>query len=735
MFSYFKSIHNKIIFWTLLPTFFVMGVLSVFSLVTIKNAALEVVRKRDAEVAEMAGQRLAENMARYPLFLQTLADTPALKAGDFEGMDRAMAQSRNWLHFFDGGIFFFTPQGRRAWCYPEKSFYTEEVFPDVAGFQALGRTLRPYFSDILTAGGRDLILIAVPMVGPDNAFAGVVAGVCSLNFSTLGTTYTKVLEYKSGEASYAYLVDRKGRVLYHRQPSLIGESALVNEPVTAVIAGGTGAMVTKNITGEKVISGYAPVPGTGWGIVTQGNWSLIQDLIRVYTRYSLIILWGGGIIFALAVSFFMQRLLEPVRDLTQGAAQIANGHFIEIPVKKTGDEIEVLSRQFNSMARAMKASFSAIHNRIDELNQAQKALTRSEEKIRGIINAVNDVMLMVDDTGEVQWINDKARQVMGAQAEGAPYYKPLYRRPEPPEDCIVAACFEQGAENDTEIQLWNQGKYQDFWLTANVAQRNTAGRVTRVVVVCRNLTEKKRLRSEVLRNAQLAALGELAAGVAHEINNPINGIINYAQIVEDLQALPQNNPHSQLPSRIIKEAERIAIIVSKLLSFARAGTEKKEAVMISEVMEDSLDLTRAMLRKEHIQVEMNIPVDLPPCRAVIHQIQQIFLNIIGNARYALNQKYPGVDPDKRLVITCSVVREEGEPAMVRTEFKDYGVGISKTVLGKICNPFFSTKPPDQGTGLGLSISYGIIEEHDGELDIRSVEGKWTVVTIDLPVWV
>ncbi|MCG8566792.1 MAG: ATP-binding protein, partial [Desulfobacterales bacterium] len=397
-------------------------------------------------------------------------------------------------------------------------------------------------------------------------------------------TYTKVLEYKQGKDSYAYLVDRKGRVLYHRQPSLIGASVTNQEPVQRVIAGETGTLVTRDITGE------------------------------------------------------------------------------------------------------------------------------------------------------ILWINDKARRVMGDQAEGAPYFKALYRQPEPPEDCIVSACFLGGVENDTEIQLWNRGKYQDFWLTANVVQRNKAGKVTRVVVVCRNLTEKKRLRSEVLRNAQLAALGELAAGVAHEINNPINGIINYAQIVEDLQALPQNNPHSQLPGRIIKEAERIAIIVSKLLSFARAGTEKKEAVAITEVMEDSLDLTRAMLRKEHIQVEMHIPADLPPCRAVIHQIQQIFLNIIGNARYALNEKYPGADPNKKLVISCSVVEEDTEVPMVRTEFKDHGIGIPKAILDKICNPFFSTKPADQGTGLGLSISYGIIEEHDGELDIRSIQDKWTRVTIDLPLW-
>ncbi|MCG8565988.1 MAG: HAMP domain-containing protein, partial [Desulfobacterales bacterium] len=495
--SPFKSIHIKIIFWTLLPSFFVMGVLSVLSLVTIKNTALEVVQRRDVELAEMTGKRLAENLARYPLFLQTLAEGQSRSGQAPTSDDGGVARGRNWLHFFDGGIFFYDTRGAVTGFYPRETFYKAPQFPDAKGFRTLRKTLRPFYSDILTVKNRDMVLIAVPILGADNEFAGAVAGVCSLNYSTLGTTYTKVLEYKSGKASYAYLVDRKGRVLYHRQPSLMGEPATDREPVQRVIAGEIGTLVTRDITGEKVISSYAPVPGTGWGVITQGDWSLIQDLIRFYTRYSLLILWGGGVVFALVVSFFMQRLLEPVRDLTQGAAQIANGHFIEIPVKETGDEIEVLSRQFNSMARAMKASFGAIHGRIDELNRAQKALRQSEEKIRGIINSVNDVMLMVDDTGEILWINDKARRVMGDQADGAPYFKALYRLPSPPEDCIVSTCFATGVENDTEIQLWNQGKYQDFWLTANVVQRDKAGKVTRVVVVCRNLTEKKRRRAEV----------------------------------------------------------------------------------------------------------------------------------------------------------------------------------------------------------------------------------------------
>ena len=729
---FLKRIHTKIIFGALIPVLLVMGVITLLALVTIENTALEVVIKRDAELAEIAANRLSENLQKYPRLLRELAEKAEANNTLFT-TDAGAVRTRNWLHIFDGGIFIYDREGHVTWSYPEDSREAHPTFPDPDGFSAIKNRLRPFFSNIITSGESDrrIIVIGVPIVDKSGECSGVVAGISSVNTSALGATYTRVLEYKSGQRSYAYLVDGHGRALYHRHSSLIGSDMTDRAPVERVLTGETGAMVTENPSGERVIAGFAPVPGTDWGIVTQGNWSMIKDLIRFYTRLFLIILWAGGTLSGLLIFFLIQRLMRPVRELTRGAEEIANGKFIEIPVTPTGDEIELLTRQFNSMARTTNASFTNLNRRLQDLEKARLALARSEEKISGIINAVNDAMLMVDDTDMVRWVNDKGRTLFGAKAEESPYYEVLYHQAVPPEDCIIRDCFNTGAENDTELKILNNGRFQDFWCTCSVVQRHRDGRVARVVVVCRNLTEKKRLRQEVLRNAQLAALGELAAGIAHEINNPINGIINYAQIIEDLSEGEAEGPHAELPQRIKKEGERIAIIVSKLLSFARAGAERKEPLIIRETVEDVLDLTAAMLKKEYIVIEMDIPDTLPAARAVVHQIRQIFLNIVSNARYALNEKYPGEDPDKKLIISCTPA--EGG-TMVRTVFRDHGTGIPKKLMEKICNPFFSTKPADQGTGLGLSISYGIIEEHDGELDIQSVHGFWTEVTVDLPVW-
>jgi len=246
----------------------------------------------------------------------------------------------------------------------------------------------------------------------------------------------------------------------------------------------------------------------------------------------------------------------------------------------------------------------------------------------------------------------------------------------------------------------------------------------------RNITEKKTLQADAMRNARLASLGELAAGVAHEINNPINSIINYAQIL--INRGNKQAKEIKIPKGIIKEGERIEKIVKNLLSFARERKEKKSSVYIQDILSESMDFTQSMLRKDKIKLKWDIPAHLPGITANAQQIQQVFLNIISNARYALNHKYIEADKDKLLEIKSEMIDRDGAKK-IRTTFYDKGTGIPLNILDRICDPFFSTKPPDKGAGLGLSISHGIIKDHEGKLWLESVEGKYTKVIIELPV--
>jgi len=251
----------------------------------------------------------------------------------------------------------------------------------------------------------------------------------------------------------------------------------------------------------------------------------------------------------------------------------------------------------------------------------------------------------------------------------------------------------------------------------------------KVVALLRDVTHKKASLAAIMRAEQLAALGEMAAGVAHEINNPINGIINYAQIVvnkSDGKGLVRD-----IGERMIREGNRIARIVEGLLSFAQCKKEEKTLCAVEEILSDSLSLTSVQMRKDNIEVRTRIPAGLPKILGQANEIEQVFVNIISNAIHALNQKYPGPHEEKFLAITAETANGSGRP-YVRISFRDTGSGIPADLIDKVRNPFFSTKTDGKRTGLGLSISHGIINDHEGQLKIESVEGEFTCVRVDLP---
>lgn len=224
-------------------------------------------------------------------------------------------------------------------------------------------------------------------------------------------------------------------------------------------------------------------------------------------------------------------------------------------------------------------------------------------------------------------------------------------------------------------------------------------------------------------------LDDLAAGVAHEINNPVNSIINYAQILVD--RLAQYPTERDLAGRIITEGERIAGIVQNLLICTGPTAWGKSTIHIQDLFEDCLNLFRDQLRRDGIRLMMEIGQGLPQIHVNSSQIRQVILNIISNARHALNERYSGRHPEKVLSVSVRGIRVE-QCDFVRIEFLDHGTGIPHELLGKVLKPFFSTKPGSMGNGLGLSTSSAIVIQHGGKMLVESVFGQFTRITVDLP---
>jgi signal transduction histidine kinase len=364
--------------------------------------------------------------------------------------------------------------------------------------------------------------------------------------------------------------------------------------------------------------------------------------------------------------------------------------------------------------------------RTAELSENERKFRKLSQEFHTLLNAISDTLILLSPEMEVLWTNranDLELNETVSDVVGQYCYKLLHDRSAPSEDSPITRCFDT-AEKEVAVVTHN-GAVLDI----RAFPIKEAERVSSVLLLVSDISEKMAMQAEAMQAGHMASLGELAAGVAHEINNPITGIINYGQIL--INECGPESMEKDIGERIVKEGERIGRIVKTLLSYARGGREEKRPTRVPAILEESIILIQAQIRKESINLKIDLPDDLPEVDANFQQIQQGFINIINNARYALNEKYPGRHKNKSLKITGEKVTIS-DRQYVRIVFHDQGVGISAHELSVLTKPFFSTKPFGKGTGLGLNITQRIITDHGGQLSFKSAKGEFTRVIIDFP---
>lgn len=378
--------------------------------------------------------------------------------------------------------------------------------------------------------------------------------------------------------------------------------------------------------------------------------------------------------------------------------------------------------------------FVGICEDITRRKQAEAELRRSEERFRALTESTSDWIWEIDRSGAFVYVSPKVVQLLGyspREIMGRSFSEFM-----PAEEAKAAlTIFEQQSlvgkpyEAVEKTYLHRDGQ-RVILESSGVPVFDATGLVVGCRGIDRDITDRKALEIRATRLRHLTSIGELAAGVAHEINNPITGIINYSQILLDEAG---GNPiEEQLLPKIIQEGERIAGIVKSLLSFARAANTVKQAVPVEPMLRDSMALMAAQFRKDGVSLKLDLAAEVPPIMANRQEIEQVFLNLLSNARYALNQRFPAGASGKQIEISIEAVRSSATE-VVRVAFLDHGAGIPAAIRERIFDPFFSTKPPDEGAGLGLSISYGIVKEHGGQIYFESVEGEYTRAVLEFPV--
>lgn len=231
----------------------------------------------------------------------------------------------------------------------------------------------------------------------------------------------------------------------------------------------------------------------------------------------------------------------------------------------------------------------------------------------------------------------------------------------------------------------------------------------------------KATQAQLIQSEKLSAVGQFVAGVAHELNNPLTSVIGFSELLSQTDTNEKIRPHLQL---IAKSAHRCHKIVQSLLSFSRQHAPERRLIQLGSVVDDVLEIMAYDLRTSNVEIVRDIPDGLPPILGDPHQLQQVFVNILGNARQALEP----FRRDGQIVIRARV-----DAGVMRLEFQDNGPGIRPENVSRIFDPFFTTKPVGKGTGLGLSLSYGLIQEHGGKIRVQSEPGYGAMFIIELPV--
>jgi PAS domain S-box-containing protein len=363
---------------------------------------------------------------------------------------------------------------------------------------------------------------------------------------------------------------------------------------------------------------------------------------------------------------------------------------------------------------------------ISERLAIEKRLYQQQEFARRLVDSFPDLIFVVDTQKRYTFVSPKVKEVLGYDSqEGIGMV--FGERTHIEEQGAIIAVFDDlihGKRNFASIEVRIRHKMGD-WRRIRChfsPLYDVNGAIEGVVISGRDMTEVKRLEEQLIQAEKLAAMGQMLAGVAHELNNPLTAILGASELLRDRAGIDEST-RRQL-DMTYRQARRAAKIVHNLLEFSRPALPQKKALDLNAVVDRTLQLHEHSLRRNAIEVDFSSSPGLPPTIGDANQLIQVFLNLIGNAEQAIRE----IRPSGRIQIRLG---QSGDRIFATVQ--DDGVGIKPEALPKIFDPFFTTKRPGGGTGLGLSICLSIVREHGGDIEAEALPAGGAAFTVFLPV--
>jgi histidine kinase len=367
---------------------------------------------------------------------------------------------------------------------------------------------------------------------------------------------------------------------------------------------------------------------------------------------------------------------------------------------------------------------------ITQVRLLEDELKRSEEKYRTLFNSdPNPIFVLALNTLEIQDANERALNAYGYEKEEL-VEKSFLDLAEPLEwDRLRKVSWDkEGAIY--KVKHHTKGN-EAILVNIRFSSLKHMGQDT-VIVTTSDVTERLKSEAQLIQASKMATLGEMSAGVAHELNQPLSVIKTSASFLA--KKIDRNEPVTSdilqsLAEEMDSQVDRASLIINHLRQFGRKTDIRKVNVQLNDCIRGTFTVLGRQLEVHGIKVELDLDEELPPIRGDRNRLEQIFLNLIMNARDAMDEKDALADKSVEKILQISSFRENDK---VVVTISDTGLGMSEEVKEKIFEPFFTTKPVGKGTGLGLSISFGIVLDYDGSIEFESVEGRGTTFRIRFP---
>jgi nitrate/nitrite-specific signal transduction histidine kinase len=420
-----RGLAVKIVVWSFVPTILILLGVAIATFVAYQQVTGDLVIEKDAQVTRLSASQLANELGNYTQILTEVARTSGMRSSDASLLSAALQEVANRLVVFDGGILVLDPHGKVVAALPGRLETIGRDWSNRDYFRQLIRAPGPVYSDILEDGKQnaEVIAAAVPIFGDQGELLGVLVGMFRIRETAVSAFYGGIVKQRLTSSGQMYLVDGSGRVIYHSDAGLIGLDFSSQPAVERLLSGGSGASRGKDIDGREIVAGYASVPGTTWGLVTEEKWSSLISSSQGYRQFLIFMIGLGIVIPVLIVAIGVRRITRPINELIVAAQEVAQGQFDQTIQANTGDEIEELAEQFNQMARQLRDSYGKLEQRVAERTYELESLYRADEELyrhlelihvmQALVNVSLDV-LQADKSAILVWEPDSGKLVVRA---------------------------------------------------------------------------------------------------------------------------------------------------------------------------------------------------------------------------------------------------------------------------------------------------------------------------------